>query len=260
MNNTPYEKLLTTIKILREPINGCPWDLKQNIKSMAPSLLEECCECLDGVTCGDNENVVEELGDIIFTATLMAYILEQEGVATTSDVINGVNEKMIRRHPHIFSDVENINTSDEVLKQWNDIKVKLEGRSQKGLLDRIPQSLPPLEKSYEIQKKVEKVGFDWENIEDIFSKISEETEEVRREIINNNMDELELEMGDLLFSVVNLSRFLKIDPSIALRRTNQKFYNRFEYIEKGMQKKGLELSAENFKIMDNLWEESKTRT
>lgn len=257
MSNTSYNKLLDTIKQLRDPINGCPWDLKQDMKTLGPSLLEECCECLDGISAGDNDNVKEELGDIIFTATLMSYILEQEGKTTTNEIIENVNEKMIRRHPHVFSNVNNVNTSDEVLTQWEDIKEKLEGRKQKGILDKIPKGLPPLERSNEIQKKVEKVGFDWEDIADIFDKINEEVDEVKEEIRSNDRDKLELEIGDLLFSVVNLSRFLKIDPSVALRRTNNKFNGRFQYIEEKMKEKNLPLSKEQFKVMDSLWNESK---
>lgn len=258
MSDKSYEKLLKTIKTLREPITGCPWDLKQNIKSLGPALLEECCECIDGISLDDTENVKEELGDIIFTATLMSYIIEQEGDGTTSEIIDHVNEKMIRRHPHVFSNNEDLITSEEVITQWEDIKVNIEGRTNKGLLDNIPKSLPPLDKANKIQKKVEKVGFDWEDIEDIFSKIDEEVLEVREEIAANNRDNLELEIGDLLFSVVNLSRFLKIDPSIALSRTNNKFSNRFKYIEENMNKKNLEICKDNFKIMDTLWEESKS--
>ncbi len=257
MIKSEFENLLSTIKKLREPINGCPWDLKQNISTMAPSLLEECCECLDGVTAGDYDNVKEELGDILFTTTLMSYILEQDGLTTTDEIISDVNKKMIRRHPHVFSNTTGVNTSEKVLEQWEDIKVNVEGRKQKGLLDKIPRSLPPLMKANEIQKKVEKVGFDWENIEHIFDKIVEETNEVREEIKTQDTEKLELEIGDLLFSVVNLSRYLKIDPSNALRRTNNKFENRFGYIEKKMSEDNLELSKENFKIMDSYWDESK---
>lgn len=252
-----YSELLKTIKALREPINGCPWDLKQNIKSLGPSLLEECCECLDGIANKDMENVKEELGDIIFTSTLMSYILEQDGVSTTDDIISDVNKKMINRHPHVFSNTEGIETSDDVLVQWDKIKVEKEGRVVKGTLDKIPKSLPPLDKSFEIQKKVEKKGFDWEHIDHIFEKIVEETNEVKAEIESNNRENLEVEIGDLLFSVVNLARFLKINPSSALSRTNSKFINRFNYVEEGMKSLNLDLKSENFKSMDKLWEEAK---
>ncbi|MGL1891889.1 MAG: nucleoside triphosphate pyrophosphohydrolase [Spirochaetaceae bacterium] len=257
MNNS-YEKLLATVKALRNPDGGCPWDLKQNLKTLGPSLLEECCECLDGISNNDNKNIKEEIGDIIFTATVMGYILEQDGVTTVAEILGDVNNKMISRHPHVFSNNRNnVSTSEEVLIQWEDIKEKKEGRIKKGILDNIPKSLPPLEKSNEIQKKVEKVGFDWPNINDIFDKIVEETNEVKEEITNNHYDNLELEIGDLLFSVINLSRYLKVDPSIALSRTNNKFVQRFKYVEKHMKLKNLILSHENFKIMDNLWDEAK---
>lgn len=255
--SSSYKNLLDTVKALREPINGCPWDLKQNLKSLGPSLLEECCECLDGIALNDRKNIKEELGDIIFTSTLMSYILEQDGDTTVDEIISDVNSKMISRHPHVFSGTKGINSSDEVLIQWEKIKETKEGRVKKRVLDKIPKSLPALEKSFEIQKKVEKRGFDWENIEHIFDKIVEETQEVRQELKEDNRDNLELEIGDLLFSVVNLARFLKIDPSVALGRTNSKFINRFNYVEDSMKKRGLELSSKNFKIMDSLWDEAK---
>lgn len=253
-----YKALFETVKKLREPINGCPWDLKQNIKSLGPSLLEECCECLDGIALNDNKNVKEELGDIIFTSTLMAYILEQEGFTTVDDILTEVNNKMVTRHPHVFKGKGGIKTSDDVLNQWDKIKETEEGRKVKKVLDNIPRSLPPLDKSFEIQKKVEKRGFDWENIEHIFDKIVEETQEVKEEIESQDMEKLEIEIGDLLFSVVNLARFLKINPSSALNRTNDKFINRFNFVEDNMNKQGLDLNKENFKVMDKLWDESKS--
>ena len=247
--NNEIDKLLKTIKTLREPVGGCPWDLKQNVNTLAPFLLEEVCECLDGISNNDTENIVEELGDVTFIAFMMSYILEQEGKTTVSSIINDVNEKMIRRHPHVFSNDKSATTSDAVLEQWEDIKTNKEGRIKKGILDKIPKSFPPLEKAYEIQKKVEKVGFDWEDIEAIFSKITEETNEVREEIKGSNRDKLELEIGDLLFSVVNLSRFLKIDPARALSRTNKKFIHRFSYIENEMTDRDLKLCKDNFDII-----------
>lgn len=257
MNHNEYMKLLETVKALRDPVNGCPWDLKQNLKSLAPSILEECCECIDGINSNDLENVSEELGDIIFTATLMTYIMEQENNISVDSVISSVNNKMIRRHPHVFSNTDNINTSDEVLQQWENIKINVEGRINKGLLDKIPNSLPPLEKSYEIQKKVEKVGFDWENVSDIFEKISEETIEVKNEIDSNCPEKIEEEIGDLLFSVINLARFLNVNPSSALAKTNKKFLKRFKFIENKMQSNNLNLCKENFRTMDKFWNESK---
>lgn len=255
--SSPFDKLVNTIKALREPINGCPWDLKQNIKSLAPSLLEECCECIDGISNNDIDNVKEELGDLIFTTTLISYILEQEALTSINEIINKVNDKMISRHPHVFSSGKKLNTSCEVLQQWDEIKTKKEGRIQTKVLDKIPKSMPPMDKSYEIQKKVEKVGFDWEHINDIFQKITEETEEVKEEIESGDFSKLELEIGDLLFSVINLSRYLKINPSVALSRTNDKFLKRFNNVEEKMKNNKLKLSKENFHIMDKYWEESK---
>ncbi|QEN06174.1 nucleoside triphosphate pyrophosphohydrolase [Thiospirochaeta perfilievii] len=257
MNNSEYSRLLDIIKKLRDPQSGCPWDLKQSVESLAPALLEECCECIDGVNNRDLVNIKEELGDIIFTTSLISYIIEQENNGSIDDIIKNVNDKMVRRHPHIFSNTQGVDSSEKVLQQWEEIKKNQEGRVKKNLLDKIPTSLPPLEKSFEIQKKVEKVGFDWENINDIFNKILEETQEVKDAIDSNNQDNLEMEIGDLLFSVVNLSRFLKIDPSKALARTNNKFLKRFSFIEDQMRSKELVLHKDNFKIMDELWDKSK---
>lgn len=257
MNSYNYDKLVETIKKLRNPENGCPWDLKQTIQTLSPALLEESCECIDGAASNDYSNVAEELGDILFTSSLMAYILQQDGYITISEIIESVNNKMIRRHPHVFSNQQGIDTSEKVLEQWDFIKENLEGRKNNDILSKIPKSLPPLEKSFEIQKKVKKVGFDWSNINDIFEKIQEEIFEVKDEINNNNFDNLELEIGDLLFSVINLSRFLKVDPSIALNRTNNKFTKRFSFVEKEMNEKNIEMNSDNFQIMDDLWNESK---
>lgn len=252
-----FYEMIDTIKALREPINGCPWDLKQNVKSLLPSLLEEVYELTDGVAQNDNENIVEELGDIIFTSSLISYIAQQEGISTIDNIIDGVNQKMISRHPHVFKNNQKLNCSEEVLKQWEEIKVKKEGRSTNSLLERIPRSTPPIDMANEIQKKVAKVGFDWESTEGIFDKINEEVNEVKVEIESGDRDKLEEEIGDLLFSVINLSRFLDINPSIALNKTNNKFKKRFTYIEEEMKKLELPLSKDNFKIMDKLWDKSK---
>lgn len=260
MESKSFSNLIDTIKKLRDPNGGCPWDLKQDIKSLAPSLLEECCECIDGASNNDLTNVKEELGDIIFTATLMTYIIEQNKNGSVDEIINTVNEKMIRRHPHVFADREGIETSEAVLEQWEQIKTKVEGRKRETLLAKIPSSLPAMEKSWEIQKKVAKVGFDWEEVQDIFHKITEETEEVKEEIKTGDSDKMEEEIGDLLFSVINLARFLKINPTVALSRTNNKFVKRFSYVESEMIKNGKEMSKEQFSEMDRLWELSKIET
>jgi len=254
-----FKSLMNTIIRLRDPDNGCPWDIKQNIKTLAPAIFDECCELLDGVANSDYKNIEEELGDIFFTTSLISYVLEQEKKTTVENIINNVNNKMISRHPHVFNQGESLSTSDEVLIQWEKIKIEKEGRVKKHILDKIPESLPSLEKSLEIQKKVSKVGFDWDNIDDVFDKILEEIEEVKHEINHENTTNLEEEIGDLLFSVINLSRKLNINPSLALGRTNKKFTKRFNYVEKEMEKRNIPMSKEEFKLMDNLWEKSKSQ-
>lgn len=250
------------VKTLRAP-GGCPWDRKQTPGSLSPNLLEEVYELVDALENKDMENEREELGDIFLVTTMIAAIGEENGKYTLSEVLNEISEKLIRRHPHVFGD-EVKEDPDEVVELWNHIKKNVENKNEgkpESIFDRIPRTMPPLERSYKIQKKAAKVGFDWENIEDVFGKLSEEIEELEECLVKHGAgskhEEIESEVGDVLFSIINISRFLEIDPAIALNRTNKKFLGRFAYIEKHMGKSGKELSRENFKQMDRLWEESK---
>jgi len=194
---------------------------------------------------------------------MMAYIREEASDFSVSDVLDSVCEKLVRRHPHVFGTAK-AGTSEEVLKQWNEIKEKVEGRAKKdSLLDEVSKALPPLERAYKMQKKAAKVGFDWKAAPDVWDKIREELSESETacEEASRGGDQaaLEGEIGDLLFSVLNVSRFLGVNPSLALQRTNEKFSQRFRYVEKRMAEEGKPLGKENFEKMDALWDEAKVK-
>jgi len=251
-----FGELLKVIIKLRSP-DGCPWDKEQTLITLIPNLFEETFECIDAIEKNDEDNTMEEIGDLYLLVVMLSYILQQNSKYKVSDVLNTITEKLIRRHPHVFSDVKVDNVSD-VLDLWQDIKVNVEGREKKdSILDTIPLSFPPLERAYKIQKKVSKVGFDWNNTKDVIKKIKEELSELEEELKQNNKVLAEHEMGDFLFSVVNLSRYLKIDPSLALHKTNQKFTKRFKFVEKEIEKTSKSLKDSSLEEMDYYWEQAK---
>jgi len=248
------------IRTLRSP-EGCPWDRKQTPESLGPNLLEEAYELIDAIENNDFENIEEEIGDILLVTLMIAYIFEQKEKTTLSRILDEISAKLIRRHPHVFGDV-NAEDPDEVIKLLNHIKTHVEknGEKEESILGDIPRTMPPLERAYKIQKRAAKHGFDWKDIEGVFGKIHEEIDELKDTLKQNDQKreiETEEELGDLLFSVINVSRFLKKDPAIALHRTNKKFIERFNHIEGNMKNQGLALSSENFEKMDELWEEAK---
>jgi tetrapyrrole methylase family protein/MazG family protein len=247
---------------LRAP-DGCPWDREQTVTSLRGNLLEEAYELVEAIDEGESPHVREEIGDLFLVATMMAYIHEEASDFSVSDVLGSVSEKLVRRHPHVFGTAK-AGTSEEVLRQWQEIKEKVEGRAKKdSVLDEVPKSLPPLERAYKMQKKAAKVGFDWKAAPDVWDKIREELSESERacEEASRGGDQaaLEGEIGDLLFSVLNVSRFLGVNPSLALQRTNEKFSRRFRYVEKRMAEEGAAMGKENFARMDALWDEAKVK-
>lgn len=266
-----FESFYDIVVRLRGP-DGCPWDREQTPHSLRDDLIEETYECIEAIDEKDSDHIKEELGDIFLLVTMLAYMHEQEGLWTINDVLTTVSEKLVRRHPHVFGELK-LNNSAEVLDNWAKIKVEQEGRTPKeSILDEVSAGLPPLERALKLQKKAAKTGFDWPDINGVLAKITEELEEVRAAAENAganssgnaNADEtaplfskLEEELGDLLFSVVNLCRFYKTEPSIALARTNRKFSERFKYVEKKMKALGIEMKKENMEIMDKLWNEVK---
>jgi tetrapyrrole methylase family protein/MazG family protein len=251
----PFRKLCDIVARLRGP-GGCPWDREQNPRSLREDLVEETYECIEAISEDDPLHIKEELGDIFLLAVMLSYMHEEENKFTIASVLEGISEKLIRRHPHVFAGVE-VKDSAEVLDNWSKIKVEQEGRKPKeSILDGVMQNLPPLDRAYKLQKKAAKASFDWPNLDGVFAKAEEELEEVRS-TINSEPEKLEEELGDLLFSVVNLCRYLKIEPSSALLRANTKFVTRFHYVEKMMKETGAEMKRENLATMDKYWEDAK---
>ena len=248
-----YKELYDIVVKLRGP-GGCPWDIEQTPSSLRGSLVEETYECLEAIDEKDPAHIAEELGDLFLLATMISYMHEQEGKFSVADALSNTSKKLIRRHPHVFGEVK-VKDSAEVLNNWAEIKVKQEGRKPKdSVLDEVSGGLPPMDRSFKLQKKAAKAGFDWPDIDGVMEKIKEELDEVRAA---KNETETEEELGDLLFSVINLCRYLKIEPSAALNRTNNKFIERFKYVEKKMKETGQEMKKENLNIMDKYWNEAK---
>jgi tetrapyrrole methylase family protein/MazG family protein len=252
-----FKALYDTVARLRGP-DGCPWDREQNPSTLRGALVEETYECIEAIDENDAPHIAEELGDLFLLTTMIAYMHEQEGKFTVADALTKINDKLIRRHPHVFGELK-VKDSAEVLDNWAAIKVNQEGRKPKdSILDEVSSGLPPMDRAFKLQKKAAKVGFDWPDMEGVISKIEEELEEVREAVAHNGTAvAVEEELGDLLFSVINLCRFLKVEPSVALRRTNSKFVERFKYVEKKMKESGQEMKKETLNIMDKFWNEAK---
>ncbi|GMO34730.1 MAG: hypothetical protein Ta2F_10880 [Termitinemataceae bacterium] len=233
---------------------------KQNPQTLRGNLIEEAYECIEAIDEGSAPHVQEELGDVFLLASMLSYMYEQQGAFTVADVLDGISEKLIRRHPHVFGG-ETVKDSDQVLANWEKIKIEKEGREPKdSVLDEVSRAMPPLDRAYKLQKKAAKTGFDWKDVSGIFDKINEETCEVKEEIAKSAgkiTPELECELGDLLFSVVNLCRFYKIEPSVALNRTNNKWTARFKEVEKRMKALNLDMTSENVDKMEQFWQEAK---
>jgi tetrapyrrole methylase family protein/MazG family protein len=256
--NESFKALYDVVAKLRSP-DGCPWDREQTPSTLRGDLIEETYECIQAIDEKNPAHIAEELGDIFLLATMLSYMHEEDGVFTVDQVLNGITEKLIRRHPHVFSDVK-LKDSTEVLDNWAKIKIEQEGRKPKdSILDEVSSGLPPLDKANKLQKKAAKAGFDWPNIEGVFDKIKEELEEVRDAANDVAHNKLEEELGDLLFSVVNLCRYLNIEPSLALQRTNSKFVDRYKIVEKRMKESGHQMNKDNLELMEKFWNETKGR-
>lgn len=242
------------VSLLRSE-NGCAWDKKQTPMTLRPYLIEEAYELYDAIESGDTDHIREELGDLLLQIFLLAQIASEKNLFTIDAVAESIIEKIINRHPHVFGSTE-IHDADEVIRQWEKIKKK-EKAHCRSLLDGIPRHLPALHKAYRVQQKVSRVGFDWERIEDIASKLDEEVAEFKNAIQSPEREKVIEEAGDVLFTIANILRFMNINPEEALTKTTNKFMARFEYIEKqarGMKKNLDDMSIEEMEI---LWEEAK---
>jgi ATP diphosphatase len=272
MSNKPanqqysIEDLLQLMARLREPEYGCPWDLEQDYKSIAPSTLEEAYEVVDAIENGDAQQLKEELGDLLFQVVFYSQLGQEDGQFDFIDIVTSITSKLIRRHPHVFPEGtlssridlndRSIDRGQAAIKQtWENIK-KQERNSKgySGLLDDIPEAMPAVNRAEKLQKRAASAGFDWPEISGVYDKINEELNELKAA---GNVSEIEEEMGDLLFTVVNLSRHLKIDPETALRKANNKFKQRFEHVESIANKKGQSLKAQEQETLEQWWQVSK---
>lgn len=258
MNSGKLERLIDIMKLLRSG-DGCPWDREQTHESLKKYLIEETYEYLEVVDLEDKARMCEELGDVLLQIVFHARIAEENGDFNIEDVINGVCDKMIHRHPHVFGDVT-AETSSQVLKNWEEIKKKEKGvTNQTSVLQGVPRNLPALMRSYKVQQKAAQVGFDWTNPGDVFAKLREEIDELEAEYNKQNKSGIDEEFGDVLFSAVNLSRFLKVHPELSLTQSTDKFIGRFEYIEKRAAEQGRTLNEMSLEEMEALWVEAKEK-
>lgn len=250
MSGIKFQKLLDVMRKLREE---CPWDADQTNDSIKSATLEEAYEVVEAIDEKDFEELKSELGDLLLHIVFHSVIAEDENKFKIDEVIDTITDKLIRRHPHVFGDVE-VNGHDDITRNWEAIKLS-EGR--KSVVEGVPKNLPELHKAFRIQEKVSKVGFDWENKEDVWKKVDEEINELQEAEKQESSEEIEKEIGDLFFALVNYSRFIGINPENALRRTNEKFVKRFGYIEEKLKENGKSVVDSDLKEMDKYWEESK---
>jgi MazG family protein len=261
-----FETLVRIMDRLRGP-DGCPWDHEQTYESLRSYLIEECYEVADAIDRDDPEDLCEELGDLLFQIVFLARLAKEDKRFTTDQVIEGISQKMIRRHPHVFGD-ESVSTSEEVLKNWEAIKAEEKreavGRGKiverpQSVIDGIPPALPALLKAQRLGTKAARVGFDWERPEQVIDKIDEEFGELQQAMERQDRDGAREELGDLLFSVVMLARKLEIDPEGALEQTNLKFGRRFRWIERRLADDDRTIERTPSDRLEELWEQSKDR-
>lgn len=263
-NTAPaMNKLLQIMERLRDPENGCPWDLEQTFSTIAPHTIEEAYEVAEAIADNDMQELKSELGDLMFQVVFYAQMAKEQGDFDFNEVVDAISEKMIRRHPHVFGD-KSIKTADAQTKAWEEVKAeeraaKADGKTERhSALDGVAKTLPALTRAIKLQNRAARVGFDWPDTDPVFDKINEELEEFKDEIRKNESREaLEDEFGDILFAVANLGRHLSIDPETALARTNKKFTDRFQKIEQLLDQQGKTPAQSNLEEMDNLWNKVK---
>jgi XTP/dITP diphosphohydrolase len=247
-----FKRLLEIMDELREK---CPWDKKQTNESLRILTIEETYELADAIIENNPQLIKKELGDLLLHIVFYSKIGEEQGSFDIQNVIDAINEKLVYRHPHIFSDVK-VKNAKEVEENWERLKLKEKG-GNKSVLEGVPQSLPAMVKANRIQEKARGVGFDWEHKEQVWGKVKEELQELQDEITNCDQDRMEAEFGDLLFSIINAARLYGVNPENALERTNKTFISRFNYLEEKTIKQGRDLKEMSLEEMDKIWEEAK---
>ena len=245
-----FERLLDIMDELREQ---CPWDRKQTFESLRHLTIEETYELGDAILDNDLQEIKKELGDLLLHIVFYAKIGSEQNAFDVGDVANEICDKLINRHPHIYGDTK-VYDADQVIKNWESIKLK-EGKN--SVLEGVPKSLPALVKAFRIQEKAAGVGFEWDNAEDVLDKVKEEITELKQEVEDQNLDKMEDEFGDVLFSLINYARYHKINPELALERTNKKFIKRFKYIEESAKKEGKVINELTLDQMEVFWNKAK---
>lgn len=251
-----FDKLVDVVKRLRDPENGCPWDLKQTHTSLIPNFIEELYESIEAIENNDDDHLSEELGDLLLHIAMQVRIAEEDGTFTWNDVLTKISDKLIRRHPHIFGNVKADNAK-EVKLNWEKIKLQEKRETRTSVIDGIPHRMPALIVAQRMQEKAAAVGFDWPKANDAVDKVKEEVDEFIEAFENHDIDEMEAEIGDLIFSIVNVSRKLEFDTESALRRTIKKFETRFKYIEEHHKKNNLDINESTLEQLDEIWEMAK---
>lgn len=258
-----FTRLVEIMARLRSP-EGCPWDREQTFDTIKPYLLEETYEVMDAIDARDWDGLADELGDLLLQVVFFSQMAKEAGHFDVTDAIQAINSKLIRRHPHVFADGD-AKTSDEVLRKWDEIKAGEKAASAnasakpKGLLAGVPRSVPALMEARQISSRAANAGFDWSNVEQVLEKLNEELAELDGARKTGSPEELQGEIGDLLFVIVNIARFLKVDPEQALRGTNSKFRQRFDFVEKGLEARGKSPREATLDEMEELWKDAKRK-
>jgi tetrapyrrole methylase family protein/MazG family protein len=256
MEKELFEELVGIIAILRSE-NGCPWDREQTHETLKSTLIEETYETLEAIDTGDPSKLKEELGDLLLNVMLQAQIAAEHKNFDIYAVIETLTEKLIRRHPHVFGDVD-VEDSEAVVKNWEAIKRQEAGYAdRKSVLDGIPNAMPTLLRAQKIQSRAARVGFDWEELTDVIAKVDEELEEVKTSISTDDPEAVAMELGDLLFAIVNLCRFMEMQAEETLRQANRKFIARFKWMEAELERRGTNFESQNLESLDAVWEAAK---
>lgn len=253
--NHTFTRLREIIAALRGP-NGCPWDQAQTHESLREYAIEEVYELIEAIDDQDDEGIIEELGDVLLQVMLHSQIGEDDGYFMIDDVIRSITDKMIHRHPHVFAE-QSVDSVAGVIKNWDALKKEEKGEQRKSVLDGVPKHYPSLAKAYNLQRKAAKVGFNWEDVADIWRKLDEELKEVEEAIEKQDHSEIEKEFGDVLFVLANITRYYKINPEIALNQTNQKFISRFSFIEQRLTEQGKDINKTTLEEMNGYWDQAK---
>lgn len=260
--------LLAVMERLRDPETGCRWDLEQSYESIAPSTIEEAYEVVDAIERKDYKHLKEELGDLLFQVVFYSQLGREDGRFTFDEIAQGISDKLVRRHPHVFPDgtvnsrvdPHNRPSEADVKQQWEAIKTSERAeKGQRGALSDVPVTMPSIERAYKLQKRAALVGFDWPDVEGVTAKLHEEVGELEQAIASGSQEAIEAELGDALFSLINLARHVKVEPESALRACNRRFVERFQHMESTLHAQGKNLAETETEEMEALWQEAKKK-